>query len=98
MRSRLDRAEHAIEQERAATRDLQAALEAARQARPLLIIGCPKISEHSIYGPAAQSLRGDRVPDGRAWRDVHHTGEPATALACHAGCVCTEGQRCWEHG
>ena len=32
MRSRLDRAEHAIEQERAANRDLQAALEAARQA------------------------------------------------------------------
>ena len=35
MRSRLDRAERAIEQERAANRDLQAALQACRQARLL---------------------------------------------------------------
>ena len=35
MRSRLDRAERAIEQERAAVRDLQAALQACRQVCPL---------------------------------------------------------------
>ena len=53
MRSRLDRAERAIEQERAANRDLQAALQALRQ----VLLHSPKCVPPTVQSYACKSAR-----------------------------------------